>query len=205
MSAVPRHLWGTAGTAWVTLRAARGALLILLLGVALTGAAVVIAATIEIRRQNAVIAQLAEGKDVAIDPATASDALRMARHHFLLAHDLVEEAQIFADIAAPRAAPHVRTLLLYNLGNARVRQAFDYIEKGDLDRAASAIGLAKANYRQALHIEPQNWDLKHNLDVAQRLVRDLPRASVSEDDEPPPSEKAKPLWSDLPGVPRGLP
>lgn len=205
MSAVLRHLWGTAGMAWVTLRAARGALLILLLGVALTGAAVVIAATIEIRRQNAVIAQLAEGRDVAIDPATASDALRMARHHFLLAHDLVEEAQIFADIAAPRAAPHVRTLLLYNLGNARVRQAFDYIEKGDLDRAASAIGLAKANYRQALHIEPQNWDLKHNLDVAQRLVRDLPRASVSEDDEPPPSEKAKPLWSDLPGVPRGLP
>ncbi|HEY8333182.1 MAG TPA: hypothetical protein VIQ05_05250 [Tardiphaga sp.] len=205
MSATLRHLWGTAGMVWVTLRAARGALLILLLGVALTGAAVVIAATIEIRRQNAVIAQLAEGRDVAIDPATASDALRMARHHFLLAHDLVEEAQIFADIAAPRAAPHVRTLLLYNLGNARVRQAFDYIEKGDLDRAASAIGLAKANYRQALHIEPQNWDLKHNLDVAQRLVRDLPRASVSEDDEPPPSEKAKPLWSDLPGVPRGLP
>ncbi len=205
MSATLHRLRAAQRTAWATLWAARGAFVVLLLVAALTCAAVIVATMIETRRDNAVIAQLTEGRDVAVDPATAPDALRLARHHFLIAHDQLDDAQIFAEIAAPRAAPHARTLLLYNLGNARVRQAFSYIEKGDLDRAASAIGLAKANYRQALHIEPQNWNLKHNFDVAQRLVRDLPRESASEDDEPPAPEKAKPLWSDLPGVPRGLP
>jgi len=205
MSGLRHRLRAASRRAWATLRAARGALLIMLLGAALTGAAVAIAAMIEMRRQNAIIAQLMEGHDVAVDPATAPDTLRLARQYFLIVHDLLEEAQVFADIAVPQAAPHVRTLLLYNLGNARVRQAFDLIEKSDLDRAGSAIGLAKANYRHGLRIEPQNWNLKHNLDVAQRLVRDLPRASASENDEPPPTENAKPLWSDLPGVPRGLP
>lgn len=190
---------------WRALRAARGGLLVLVLVAALAGAAASIAAVIEIGRHNAVIAQLAEGRDVAVDPAAAPDALLLARHHFLIVHDRLDDAQIFAEIAMPRAAPHVRAQLLYNLGNARVRQAFAYIENADLDRAASAIGLAKANFRQALGIEPQNWNLKHNLDVAQRLVRDLPRDAASDDDEPPPSDKAKPLWSDLPGLPRGLP
>ncbi|MBB5047140.1 mxaK protein [Rhodopseudomonas rhenobacensis] len=197
-----QQLWRGAGTA---LRAARGGLLVSVLIVGLVGMAAAIAAMIETSRQNAVIAQLADGRDVAVDPAAAPDALLLARHHFLIVHDQLDEAQIFAEIAAPRASPHIRALLLYNLGNARVRQAFGYIETADLDRAASAIGLAKANYRQALGIEPQNWNLKHNLDVAQRLVRDLPRGSASEEDDPPPGEKAKPLWSDLPGLPRGLP
>jgi len=191
--------------AWSALRAARGGLLVAVLIAALVGMAAAIAAVIETSRQNAVIAQLADGHDTAVDPATAPDALLLARLQFLIVHDQLDEAQIFAEIAIPRASPQVRALLLYNLGNSRVRQAFAYIDNADLDRAASAIGLAKASYRQALGIEPQNWNLKHNLDVAQRLVRDLPRGSASDDDEPPPSDKAKPLWSDLPGLPRGLP
>lgn len=190
---------------WASLRAVRGTLLFFVLGAAVMAGVVTFAAIIETCNRNVVVAQLMEGRDLIIDPATAADELRLARQHFLIVHDQLEDAQIFTDIAVPRAEPHARTLLLYNLANARVRQAFAYIENGDLDRAGSAIGLAKANYRQALHIEPQNWSLKHNLDVAQRLVRDLPRDSASEEDELPPSRKAKPLWSDLPGVPRGLP
>ncbi|ABD87472.1 hypothetical protein [Rhodopseudomonas palustris] len=205
MSMLRRRLQQIWRATWTALRAARGGALVVVLIAALAGTAAVIAAMMETNRQNAVVAQLADGRDVAVDPATAPDALLLARHHFLIVHDQLDEAQIFAEIAIPRAAPHVRALLLYNLGNARVRQAFGYIENADLDRAASSIGLAKANYRQALGIEPQDWNLKHNLDVAQRLVRDLPRGSASEEDEPPPTDKAKPLWSDLPGLPRGLP
>lgn len=156
-------------------------------------------------RQNSVIARLADGHDIAVDPATASTRLLMARHYSLITLDRLDEAQIFADVAAPRASSHMCAQIFYNLGNARVRQAFDLIEKGDLDKAGAMIGLAKSNYRAALKIEPKNWDVKHNLDVAQRLVRDLPRESVDADDEPPPSKKAKPLWTDLPGLPRGLP
>jgi mxaK protein len=187
------------------MRAVRGALLVMLLAIALGALVLTTIAIIEIRDRNGAVAQLMEGRDVEVDPLTAPDALRLARQYFLIVHDQIEDAQIFTDIAMPRADTHIRTLLLYNLANARVRQAFAYIENGDLDRAGSAIGLAKANYRQALHLEPQNWNLKHNLDVAQRLVRDLPRASEADDEELPPSKKAKPLWTDLPGLPRGLP
>jgi mxaK protein len=190
---------------WETVRVARGALLLIVLAIAL-GAFVLTAITIvETQGRNGAIARLMEGRDIAVDPLTAPDALRFARQTFLLVHDQIEDAQIFTDIVMPRAETHIRALLLYNLANARVRQAFTYIENGDLDRAGSAIGLAKANYRQALHLEPQNWNLKHNLDVAQRLVRDLPRGSEADDEEAPPSKKAQPLWTDLPGSPRGLP
>ena len=63
--------------------------------------------------------------------------------------------------------------------------------------------LAKAEYRNALRIDPQNWNAKYNLDVAMRLVRDLPQA-VGEDEEKP-LETPEKLWTDLPGVPKGLP
>ncbi|WP_244500147.1 hypothetical protein [Methyloceanibacter superfactus] len=45
--------------------------------------------------------------------------------------------------------------------------------------------------------------MKYNLDVAARLVRDLPQIAPSE--EPLQQEPRKDLWSDLPGVPRGAP
>lgn len=186
-------------------RTARGPALALLLTGSVAGCTAAIWMMLAAARQNAIIAQFADGKDVPVDPATAPAPLLMARQHFLITHDQLEEAQIFADIATPRAPPHMSAQILYNLGNARVRQAFALIEKADLDKATSVIGLAKANYRAALRIEPQDWDIKHNLDVAQRLVRDLPREGIAEDDEPPPTKKAKPLWTDLPGMPRGLP
>lgn len=185
--------------------AARGLLLSLVFVGGLTGTIAAAWSLAVAARQNAIIAQLTDGHDIPVDPATASPRLLMARHYFLIAHEQMDEAQVFADIASSRVSPQIRAQIFYNLANARVRQAFALIEKGDLDKAAAMIGLAKNSYRAALKIEPQNWDLKHNLDVAQRLVRDLPREALNEDDEPPPSKKAKPLWSDLPGSPRGLP
>ncbi len=156
-----------------------------------------------IDRDNALIRQLAEGKDIEIDPASAPPALLAGPPELSPQRDRIDDAQAFTDIAVPRSHPHSRARLYYNLGNARVRQAFSLIEKGDLDQAVSAVGLAKNNYRQTLRLEPGNWDAKHNLDVAQRLVRDLPRGDG--EDKEPQTDKAKPLWTDLPGQPRGLP
>jgi mxaK protein len=77
------------------------------------------------------------------------------------------------------------------------------IEGGALDKAIPLTKLAKDDYRRALSLDPDFWDAKFNFDVAMRLVRDLP-GYEQEGEEAPPDAKTR-LWTDLPGVPRGLP
>ncbi len=166
---------------------------------------VVVAAGLVVRAQdvNAKINQLKAGKDIPIDIASAPPALLEARADFLLTRDLIAEAQPILDQAALRAsaAEHVR--MLYNMANARVRAALKEIEQGKFDQAIPLVSLAKAEYRTALRLDPGDWNAKYNLDVAMRLVRDLPRQE-GEADEEGLKEPAK-LWTDLPGVPKGLP
>jgi mxaK protein len=186
------------------LAAAQTILLTLALLAGLAGAAVSALLLFQTDRQNRTIVQLERGFDLPADPSSSPCALSFARQYFLLQHDRLDEAQIFTGIAAPRCGTATRTLLFYNLANARVRQAFGLIEKGDHEKAIPYTGLAKNDYRQALRTDPKAWDAKYNFDVAQRLVRDLPRGQ-GEEEEPQPAEKEKPLWTDLPGLPRGLP
>jgi mxaK protein len=93
--------------------------------------------------------------------------------------------------------------MLSNMANARMRAAVAAIEKGNLDKAIPLVALAKSEYRSALRLDPVHWDAKYNFDVAMRLVRDLPQA-VGEDEQKP-LETPEKLWTDLPGVPKGLP
>ncbi len=93
--------------------------------------------------------------------------------------------------------------MLYNMANARMRAAIAAIGKGDYDKAIPLVALAKSEYRSALRLDAADWDAKYNLDIAMRLVRDLPQA-VGEDEEKP-LETPQKLWTDLPGVPKGLP
>lgn len=152
---------------------------------------------------NAAMDQLRVGKDIAIDAASAPPALLDARAAFLLKRGRIEEAQPLLDQAATRAdaATHVR--MLYNMADARIRVAVAAIEKGDFDKAIPLVSLAKSEYRSALRLDPGDWDAKYNLDIAMRLVRDLPQAVG--DDEQKPLETPDKLWTDLPGVPKGLP
>jgi mxaK protein len=199
---------GTSVTALRRLRRKVTAMQTMLLTVGLlaglSGAALCAALLFQANRVNWTIAKLAKGYDLPADPSSSPCALSFARQYFLIQHDRLDEAQILTGIAIPRCEARTRRLLFYNLANARVRQAFELIEKGAPEKAAPFINLAKNDYREALRIDPMSWDSKYNFDVAQRLVRDLPR---NEDggEEPLPAEKDKPLWTDLPGVPRGLP
>lgn len=152
---------------------------------------------------NAKIDQLMSGKDVPVDASSAPPALLEARAYFLLTRDNLEEAQPLLDQAALRADPQVRVRMLYNMANARLRASVAAIQQGQFDQAIPQVALAKAEYRSALRLDPKDWDAKHNLDVAMRLVRDLPRQE-GEVDEDNVKEPAK-LWTDLPGVPKGLP
>jgi mxaK protein len=155
------------------------------------------------QRQNGVIQRLAGGEDVAIDIAAAPDAVLLARAHYLLARDRIDEAQTIVDVSAARSAPGTRAALLYNLANARLRIAIQSIEQGALDKAIASVNLAKTAYRLALRIDPEAWDAKFNLDIAMRLVRDLPQQEETVEEQSP--EEPKQLWTDLPGVPKGLP
>ena len=157
----------------------------------------------DVRRDNDIIAALKAGDDIAIDPRTASDEVLLARSEFLLARDRRDEAQVLLDASSGMSDPKLRSRLVYNHANARIRDAIAAVERGDTDKAIPLTRLAKDEYRLALRLDPAAWDIKFNYDVAMRIVRDFP-GYESDGEEPPPDAPTK-LWTDLPGVPKGLP
>ncbi len=157
----------------------------------------------EVRRDNDIIAALKAGDDIAIDPRTASDEVLIARSEFLLARDRRDEAQVLLDASSGMTDPKLRSRLVYNHANARIRDVIAAVERGDNDKAIPLTRLAKDEYRLALRLDPAAWDVKFNYDVAMRIVRDFP-GYESDGEEPPPDAPTK-LWTDLPGVPKGLP
>lgn len=159
--------------------------------------------SVETARDNAAIRAIVAGDDVAIDPKRARGEVIVARARYLLDRDLIDDAQTLLDASAPHTSASARSRLYYNLANWRTRRAMNLIQNGELDKAIPQTKLAKDDYRRALTLDPGAWDAKHNLDVASRLVRDLPTYE-QEGEEVPPDAKTK-LWTDLPGVPRGLP
>ena len=199
-------LSGLLRSSWVALRRflpSRGAVATTLLAASVLAFVVSAWAYLHQRADNAAIAALGAGQDIAVDPARASSGAIAARVRFLLLHERLDEAQSLLDQATARLAPSARAAILYNMANARLRQAFADIERGQIDRGIPLIRIAKDEYRIALRTDPGNWDYKHNLDVAMRLIRDFPQLGSGDDDED--TSGPKPVWTDIPGVPKGLP
>lgn len=158
----------------------------------------------EITRDNATIAALEAGEDIEIDHTNASDEVILARSKYLLQRERREDAQTLLDLGGSRMThPELRAKLLYNHANQRIRDAVKAIEGGDPARAIPLTQLAKDEYRLALKLDPTDWNIKHNYDVAMRLVRDFPGYEGEVEDVP--EDAPKNLWTDLPGVPGGLP
>lgn len=158
----------------------------------------------DVTRDNAEIAALEDGEDVEIDHTAASDELIFARSKYLLDRERREDAQTLLDLGGSRMKnPKLRAKLLYNHANQRIRDAVHAIEGGDPARAIPLTQLAKDEYRLALKLDPGDWNIKHNYDVAMRMVRDFP--GYEGEAEETPEDAPKNLWTDLPGVPRGLP
>lgn len=152
--------------------------------------------------QNQTISRLMSGKDIAVSDS-APAGLLLARAHFLLSRDRIDEAQPLAELVARAGAPRVHAALLYDMANARMRLAFSLIEATQFDKAAPQLRLAKDDYRRALRLDPGLWDARYNLDVVMRMARDFPEIEAHGDDETPASVSR--LWTDLPGLPKGLP
>lgn len=189
------------------LHALRGPLLWSALIATLAFAAMCTNEYLERRSAADVIRALNEGEDRQIDPKSASSDVVLARITELLRRDRFDEAHALLDLfSGPRqshASDSDRALALYNIANYRVRRATALISKGDFDGATALVNVAKGEYRLALRQTPDKWDFKHNLDVAMRMVRDLPQ-SESEPEEVPPDAPTR-VWTDLPGIPKGLP
>ena len=154
------------------------------------------------QEQNTRLKQIVECKDLKVDPLRDSESLVLTRVRYLDSRDRHEEAQTLIDAAMVRLGPDAKAALYYNHSNALIARAIDRIERSDLDGAIPLVNLAKDGYRRALRLQPGNFDIKHNYDVALRLVRDFPPGGPDGEDE---TATPKKLWTDLPCVPKGLP
>lgn len=174
--------------------------LLLVLGVAV--AAYSSAVLIVDRRVNSDIAALLSGRDIPI-AEDARPELMLARLAFLTTRDRFDEAQPLLNRIAASGDRRIAAVASYDLANARLRAAIGHLEINDIDPAVPLVRLSKEGYRRALMRDPSFWDAKYNLDIAMRLVRDFPDIETSGEEIPP--EAAKRLWTDLPGLPQGLP
>jgi mxaK protein len=184
------------------LSAWRGPLLWVVLALALVGAAGSISSLIDITLANRAIRALGQHQDVAVDARWAPPEEILARINEDIERDRIDDAQTLLNSAGAGLPPDIKAAALYNVANARTRQGAAAVQKGDYDGGTALVNLAKSEYRMALKIDPQNWDYKFNIDVAMRVVRDLPLADS-------PSHRTlktpKQIWYEIPGVPRGLP
>lgn len=152
-------------------------------------------------RDNTAIRDLAAGREAQPRPDADPRAIH-ARILFLAWRDRLPEAEDLLPLLAGMR-PDLLAEASYAMGNARMRAAFDHIEEGSFEDAETEVSLAKAAYRDALRAVPDFRDGKVNLDLAMRLVRDLPRPEA--DGETDPDARPRRLWTDLPGLPRGAP
>lgn len=155
-----------------------------------------------IARDNATIRSLAAGQDVAV-PVGSSPSLLLARVQHLARRGVVEAIEPLIAALDAQGMHHQAARARFALANAHLRQAFDHLERGDLDPAGPRITLARQEYRRALQGRPDYWDAKFNLDVASRLLRDFPEFDRKSGDAL--AAEPKKIWTDLPGQPRGEP
>ncbi len=197
---------GLAASLWSWLRDRRRSLglhvWIGLLAIGGIGAAVNGTTAVTLWLQAADLRALAAGRDVAVEPDAAPPLLH-ARALHLLARDRIAEAEVFGVQLVRAGDPDLLAGYRFTLGNARLRRAFSFIEVARLNDAIPEVALAKTAYRAALAADPEHYDAKVNLDIAMRLVRDLPRESLEGVGDP--DARPKKVWTDLPGLPRGGP
>lgn len=195
----PNPYWRRLAPLW---RETRSPLLLLAV---LLSAAAAVCATLQWREAvitDDEISALRAGRDRPV-ASDAAPELLLAQIEFLAKRDDVGSARTMVDTLDRPGRETLAAKGRYVLGNALLRRGFDLIERGDLDGAGPLINLAKREYRRALWLAPSYWDAKFNFDVAARLIRDYP-AFEQENGDVLEAEPKK-LWTDVPGVPKGLP
>ncbi|MDQ2081632.1 hypothetical protein RA307_15710 [Xanthobacteraceae bacterium Astr-EGSB] len=181
----------------------RGAFIVAALGIVVLAGATSVWLVVSAWHDNRTIAGLGAGRDLPVGAGARAEVV-FARASFLLDRDRIDEAQALVDDIEAGGNPRLLAAFRYNIANARLRKAFDLLEQNRIDPAIPLVRLAKDDYRASLALVPDEWDARHNLDVAMRLVRDFPQVGQGLEEDAPP-EPPKQLWTDLPGLPKGLP
>jgi len=155
------------------------------------------------RGANRWIEKLAQGREPSFaEIMAAPPAAKLARALQLKRQGRYEEALAAMNAIINNGDKVLQMQIRYSLGNLYLEQALVKTEAMAIADAQPLLALAKQAYRQALALDSGFWDAKYNLDVAMRLLPELERINVEE--EPTPRQQA-PLWTTVPGFPRGLP
>ena len=179
----------------------RTTLLVVLVGALALGSIIASAIWTRDVARNRTIADLTHNHDVAVSEDDAP-YLIFARAFFLMKHGELDAAQALVAHFDLSGDDKARANLHYDLGNARLLAAFEKIDKADFDAAGALVGLAQEDYIEAMRLNPDLWDARYNFDVAARLVRQYPSFANTPD---PRREGPRPIWTELPNVPRGEP
>lgn len=144
--------------------------------------------------------------DIDRDPGrSASAQVLLARTNYLLRHDRLDDAMNLGEAPAVRREPSVRAAIYYNLANARMRSAVSMLAREQTDRAISLVSLANEEYRQALRLAPDDWNIRYNLDYGMRMVGESQRLQLEQEGELDRDPSRRQGWTDLPSLPKGLP
>ncbi|WP_158555146.1 hypothetical protein [Fulvimarina endophytica] len=150
---------------------------------------------------NRAIRSMAADEEVEIGADAPPRLLLAAAYRRLAAGDLAQAEALGTGFETSRE-PEIEAAFWFALANARMETAFDQIEANDINEATVTIRLAQDDYRRAMRLTPDDFDIKYNFDIASRLVRVFPRTAIEPEED---GKRPRDVWTDLPGVPRGLP
>ena len=173
------------------------------LALSLSGALYSAAMLYGIHQDNDLIRQLTSGKDVAVNKVIGGEPeLRLARAFYFKQKHRYDEALSTLSLVMDKGDQKFQAKVRYNLGNLYLEQAIQQVKDTHINEALPLLGLAKQAYRQSLALDSVNWDAKYNLEVAMRLLPEMDRVDMPDDE--PINQKSQ-LWTTVPGFPRGLP
>ncbi len=173
------------------------------LALSLSGALYSAAMLYGIHQDNELIRQLTSGKDVAVNKVIGGEPeLRLARAFYFKQKHRYDEALSTLSLVMDKGDQKFQAKARYNLGNLYLEQAIQQVKDTHINEALPLLGLAKQSYRQSLALDSGNWDAKYNLEVAMRLLPEMDRVDMPDDE---PTNRKSQLWTTVPGFPRGLP
>lgn len=153
---------------------------------------------------NQFIARLNQGQELKHKQSkNSAPEILLARATYLKKKHRYKEAQASLSQIINQGSQKIQAISRYNLGNVYLEQAIELTEAMQINEATALTALAKQAYRQALALNSGYWDAKYNLEVAMRLLPEMDRITMKNDD--PIAEKKAKLWATVPGFPRGLP
>jgi mxaK protein len=128
-------------------------------------------------------AAIREGQALSLGTRTSPDVIFAQAYALGMSGQQQRALSLYRELtAATRNADALRAAALYNIGNLHLRQALAARTDGADGQAMALFELAKQSYRDALSIDPNDWDAKYNLE---RVLRLSPEAEEQELGEGP--------------------